>query len=775
MKKVFLISAFSLISTILFAQFNSAFKKNYNLAEDYTFVDNYVDALPYFLICDSLVPNNPNILFHIGVCYLLSKSHTEIAVSYLERVTPYVSTDYYGSFNETTAPVFTFYYLGMAYQEMNAFDQAIESYQKFKYYLTNEDIDWQKDVSRRIEQVYTAKRYYGNPVRIRTKNMGSVVNSEYADYAPVISPDMDYMIFTSRRAGSTGEKRDLTGQYYEDIYIADYAPETDEFSNLKKLPGGVNTAGHEASISMSWDGNTLFIYRDDKGVGNIYMSNKVDGQWSQAIKLAAPINTKYYENHAFLSPDGKQLYFVSNRPGGYGGKDIWVSERLGDNKWGDPVNLGTSINSEYDEDSPVLLSDGKTLYFSSKGHENMGGYDVFVSVFENGKWSAPVNLGYPINTTDDDIFFVPTLDGSIGYFATNRFDSYGNLEIYKLTVIEPIDMMASIRGVVKDTTTGAIVLANIEVYDIAGEQVIVSTSNDKVTGEYLFSVPVGRTYEITMETKYGLIVLDKVNVPDIKTEKQSFFRPYYLLAQEEFVRLDTLVKNVNVGQRMGDRFVLRNVHFDFDKATLRPESETELNLLADFMNKFPEVKIEIMGHTDDRGSASYNQRLSENRALAVLTYLVEDGIPADRMRYKGYGFDQPIASNETDMGRQLNRRVEFRIVGTGTFENIPYEILAMQEKQPEYPIEHKGDQDSDVMKTKEFYIIGGSFSYLKNAERSRDDFKTKGYPETQILGLNSLGTFRVALKQFATKDEALKELPKHRKALSDETLWILEY
>jgi len=775
MRKIIPLLILLILSVSLNAQFNNAFRKNYTIAEDYLFVDNYIDALPYFMKCDSLVPNNPNILFNIGVCHLMSKTNNELAIQYLERVTPFVSADYYGRFNETSAPVFTFYYLGLAYQEIDAFDKALESYSKFKYYLTNEDKDLMKDVTRKMEQAFTAKRYYSVPVRTRTENLGDVVNSTFADYAPVMSPDLKNIIFTSRREGSTGGKRDLTGQYFEDIYIADHNPSTGKFSNVRKLPGNVNTDGHEATISMSADGNTLFIYKDDRGIGNIYMSNKVNDEFVAPVKLASPVNSKHYENHAFLSPDSKKLYFVSNRPGGFGGKDIWVSERLGENKWGDPVNLGARINTPYDEDSPVMLADGKTLYFSSKGHENMGGYDVFVSSFENGNWTTPVNLGFPINTSKDDIFFVPTVDGSVAYFATDRYDSFGNLDLYKLVVTEPMDLMAMVKGEIKDTTLNKIILANIQVHDITNNQLIVSTSNDRVTGEYSFTVPVGRSYEVSIETQYGMVVLDKIVIPDIANEQLSFFKPYYLMAQQEYVKLDTLIKNVSIGQRMGDRFVLRNVHFDYDKSTLRSESEKELNLLVGFMKDNPDIKVEILGHTDDRGSATYNQKLSEDRAMAVTKYLQDKGISLDRLRYRGYGLTQPIASNETEMGRQLNRRVEFRIVGAGTFENMPYEILAMQEKQPEYPIEHKGDQDSDVDKKTDFYIIGGSFTFLKNAERSKQFFQTKGFSETEILGLNSVGTFRVALMKFATKDEAIRELPKFRKNLNDDSLWILEY
>ncbi len=776
MKRSILFFTVLFAAVMVHAQFNASFRKYYTIVEDYTYVDNYTDALPYLLKLDSLVPNNPNILFQTGMCYLLSRKSTELAISYLEQATPYVSADYYGKFNETNAPVFTFYYLGMAYQEINEFDKAIENFNRFKYYLTNEDLEWMRDVERKTEQVYTAKRYYGNPVRTKTQNLGDVVNTEFPEYAPVMAPDLSFMVFTSRRSGSPGEKKDLTGQFFEDLYIADYNGNTEKFSNIRQLSGGVNTSGHEASISISWDGNTLFIYRDDKGDGNIYMSTRENGEWTTAVKLAAPVNTKYYENHAFLSPDGTVLYFVSNRPGGLGGKDIWSCKRLGENKWGDPINLGTKINTPYNEDSPTMLSDGVSLYFSSEGHENMGGYDVFISIMDNGQWSTPLNLCYPINTTGDDIFFVPTLDGHKGYFATDRPDGFGNLDIYQIIVTEPMDMMATVKGFIRDTINNTIILANIDVYDLTNDQTIVQTSNNRTDGEFVFTVPVGRSYEITIETSSGFVVVDRFDVPNQKAQKLSFFKPYYLVTQDNYVQLDTLIRNVNVGQRMGDRFVLRNVHFDFDKYTLRPESEKELNELVQLLNDNPHVKIEILGHTDNRGSSSYNQKLSENRAMAVVSYLIDKGIKSERLRFQGFGFDQPIASNETDMGRQLNRRVEFRIIGTGTFENVAYTTITQEGYKyvRDSAFVHRGDQNSDVDKVTRFYVIAGSFTYLKNAERARQTYLTRGFEEAEILGLNSVGTFRVSLKNFATKDEALKELPKIRKSLEDESIWILE-
>lgn len=772
MKKTYILVIFTLLLTPSIAQFNLTFRKYYNKAEEFIVVDNYKDALPFLLKLDSMVPNNPNVSFLLGLSYFMLGKDIDLSKQYLEKALPHISADYYGKFNETSAPVFTFYYLGRIHQMLNEFDQALDYYQRFQYYLTSEDKEWQQDVLQRINQLHNAKLYYENPLRMRIQNLGPVINTSYPEYAPVFAPDLSYIIFTSRRPGSTGGKRDLTGQYFEDIYIADFDPQTLRVSNVRPLPGNVNSDGHEASISISWDGQYLFIYKDDRGDGNIYMSKKENNEWKPPVKLAAPVNTKYYENHAFLAPDNETLYFVSNRPGGYGGKDIWMCKRLGENKWSEPVNLGPTINTPYDEDSPIILFDGKTLYFSSKGHENMGGYDIFVSTLDNNnQWTKPINVGYPINTTGDDIFFYPALDGSKAIIAQNKPDGMGSYDLYFIEILEPMDMLATIRGFIRDTINNRIVRANIDVYDLTYNQLIVQTMNDPHTGEYSFSVPTGREYETQFHTELGFTFTDKFSIPLVMGQRQSFFQPYYLVTPPEPASVEPIVKNIEIGQRMGDRFVLRNVHFDYDKATLRPESYEELDRLIALMNDFPDIKIEVYGHTDNIGSPSYNQKLSEERAKAVVDYVVSKGIARNRLSYKGFGASQPIASNETEIGRQLNRRVEFKISGLGTFEQYQYTDFKYDPALRQQFV-HRYDQPQQQ---KKYHIIAGSFSFLKNAEAAREQYLKLGYSDAQILGLSSVGTFRLSIKSFDTKEQALKELSRIRRELQNEQLWIFEY
>lgn len=775
MKKIGLIIILVGLVQISSAQFNNTFKKLYDIGDAYIYEENYIDALPVFLKLDSMAANNANIQFNLGLCYLNSYNQKDKASYYLEKASQSISSDYYGNFNETSAPVFTYYFLGKAYFLEQQFDLALQNFEKFKYYLTSEDMELQKDVEHYIEMTLNAKKLIANPITIRRENLGDVVNSIFPDYAPVMSPDQKFFIFTSRREGSTGNKHDEKGKYYEDLYIADYNASTGKFSNLRPLPGNVNTAGHEASISISWDGQNLFIYKDDKGDGNIYMSTMVDGNWSAAEKLGPEINTKYYENHACLSPDGESLFFVSNRPGGQGGKDIWVSKRIGANKWSKAENMGSRINSEFDEDSPVILSDGRTLYFSSKGHETMGGYDIFYTIFENGDWSFPRNIGYPLNTVNDDVFFIPTLDGKEAYYASALPEGQGDLDLYRILITGDINQIAILNGLIRDTVTDQAIKANVTVYDFNTGEIYSQTNADEGTGEYSVSLESGRKYKVVVTTENGMTAEDVYDIPSSDFATLTFNKPYYFGNALITMAPDTILNRINVGQRMGDRFVLRNVYFDFDKSTLRPESKTELDRLVALLNALPDISIELSGHTDNRGSDSYNKKLSEDRALAVVNYLVDAGIKRDRLTYKGYGFDQPIASNETDAGRQLNRRTEFRIIGTGgQVINIDSNLVNINLVDTGNTQNNPNNSDVLVEYSPKWYVIGGSFMFLKNAEKFRDELKAEGYSDAEIIGQTSTGSYRVSYKSFKDKESANKEIVKLKQQTKNEGLWLLQ-
>jgi len=663
MKKIiFIILLLLIFGSSGFSQVSEVFRTKYNTAENYMSDGNYQDALPIFLYLDTLTPDNPNVCFNIGVCYVNSMFEKTKAIPYLERASQNVAITYVGYPDDITAPIFAFYYLGRAYMIAYKIDEALANFDKFKYYLTENDVALLKDVNRQIEMCYNAKKLMANPVDIKIENLGSPVNTAYPEYAPVISVDGKTLIFTSRRPRTNCMKKDTDGKFFEELYTAIYNDSLKKWTNVKGIGSNINVCGHHnASISLSYDGKQLFIYKDDNGDGNIYVSNLKDSVWSTPQKLPTEINSKAWETHASLSADGNTLYFTSNREGGYGGRDIYMCEKLANGKWSKALNLGPKINTEYDEESPFILPDGVTLYFSSKGHESMGGFDIFTSTLsDDGYWSTPENIGYPINTTDDDVFYVPTIDEKHAYYASAKEGGYGDFDIYKLSILAPKKQVAHLKGIIFDELSEKPLLANIEVVDAKSNDIIADFSSDENTGDYYVSLPTGKTYNISVNADKYLPYNETINIPD--TIADPYIKKAIMLKKSQLaLKKDTKIVFDNKEVVIGERIVLNNVLFDFDKYDLRPESIQELDKWVKFLTDNPSLKIEIAGHTDNKGTSEYNKVLSQNRAKAVQNYFIEKGISKDRMKCKGYGFDQPIATNQTDEGRQKNRRTEIKI------------------------------------------------------------------------------------------------------------------
>ena len=658
MKKAFsflVVMTFLLMAGSLKAQdnkFKGDFKTRYVQADNYMNEQNYEAALKIFLSLDSIVPNNANLLFNIGLCYLNIPYNKSKSVPYFIRASKNVSLAYTGEYNETSAPVFVYYYLGKAYHINYQIDKAVEYFQKFRGYLTETETDLLKDVDRQIEMCYNAKKMFENSLDIKIDNLGASINSKYPEYSPVISKDEKTLIFTSRRDISTGGNKDEKGKFYEDIFIVS-KDESGNWQSAKPIGNNINTNRHEASISLTADGKQLFIYKDDGGDGNIYTSYNKDGNWTAPEKLNFPVNTKSWETHACLAPDGQVLYFVSDREGGYGGRDIYKSERKSNGEWGPAINLGPAINTPYNEESPFVLPDGVTLYYSSEGHESMGGFDIYsATLSDDGFWGRPENLGYPINTTEDDVFYVPTEDEKHAYYSTMKKDGYGDLDLYLITIVRGKSRVITLAGSVTDAMTYKPLVAKIEVIDNVKKQVVANLNSNKLGDFFCTLPPSNYTLNVT-SPKHK----DYTETFEIKAdEKLSEIQKDIILD-----RLEEVVLNKN-DYEIGEKIILKKIFYDFDKADLRQESVTELTRLTKLMKDIPTLKIEISGHTDNVGTAEYNKKLSEKRAKSVVDYLIEKGIDAKRLSFNGYGFDQPIATNTTEEGRQLNRRTEFKIL-----------------------------------------------------------------------------------------------------------------
>ena len=628
----------------------------------------YTQALPYYLKAQAVNPNNAELNFKIGYCYIHSPQKAK-------------SLEHFKKAQALNNPVYKdviLFALAWAYHVTMDWDQAIDLYKKYRTTVDPKFVDDLKLVDKRIKECENGKLLMAKPVRVLIENVGSGVNTIYPEYSPVVSADESLMFFTSRRDNTTGGKTsNLDEQYYEDIYRANEDPAYKKWVNTTNLGTVVNTETNDATVNLSPDGQRLLIYKDNTKGGDIYESVLSGTEWTKPYPLGRSVNTPYYETHASYSFDGRILYFVSNKPdGSYGGKDIYYCYIDDKGNLGEPINIGPEINTEYDEDGVFAHPDGKTLYFASQAHNSMGGYDFFKSEFVDGKWTTPINLGYPINSADDDVFFVVSANNRHAYFSSFKTDGFGEKDIYRLTflgdekqfllatednLLTSLDVSVSgklieqeldiptgeltiLKGVIYDKITKKPLFGTIEIVDLDLGSVVSTFTSNSATGKYLVSLPSGRNYSVTASADNYLFKSENFNIP-----KASGYQE---------VERDFPLDRIDVGRKI----VLKNIFFDFNKYTLRPESTTELERLVALLKKYPKLKIEISGHTDNVGSETYNKTLSENRAKVVVDYLIANGIEKARLVFVGYGFSQPIASNEIDEGRQLNRRTEFKVL-----------------------------------------------------------------------------------------------------------------
>jgi outer membrane protein OmpA-like peptidoglycan-associated protein/tetratricopeptide (TPR) repeat protein len=656
--------------------------KSYDIAELYftTAVPQYNLALPHYLEANTFNPNNAALNYKIGICYLNSNQKFK-ALAYFEKaklLAPKVDNDLN-------------FFLGRSYQLIREWDKATTSYSLY-IKMANPNIDSYNIgiSSKRISECNEGKKLEKTPVQVWIDNMGKNVNTEFAEYGMIINADASDIYFTSRRPTTSGGEQDDTGRWFEDIYTSNKVNKA--WTTAVNIGDPINTKGHDAAVALSADGSKMIIYIDDKGDGNLYESMRKGDTWSKPKKMSSDVSSPYWESSACYSSDGKKLYFTSDRPlnkkGNAKDRDIFIAYWNVEKKiWGNVERLPENVNSPYDEEGIFMHPDGKTLYFSSKGHTTMGGYDIFYTVLQaDGKWSDPVNLGYPINTPDDDVFFVVAANGKHAYMTSFREDGYGDKDLYKITfigeektpllnsedillassgipirekVIEPKviisrSSMALLKGVTYDSKTKSPNEASIELIDNLTGTVLAVFNSDPVSGKFMVSLPAGKNYGIAVKANGYLFHSENFDIP-LESDYQEFTKDIYM-------------KRIEVGEVI----VLRNIFFDLSKYSLRNESQSELDRLTKLMQDNPTLRIQISGHTDSRGSANLNMELSANRAKEVVTYLVEKGINKSRLESTGFGKNQPIVTDAQiaalktakakEDAHQENRRTEFKII-----------------------------------------------------------------------------------------------------------------
>lgn len=484
-----------------------------------------------------------------------------------------------------------------------------------------------------------------NPVPFEPINLGKNVNNQFDVYHPSITVDGNMIVYTRKEpVGRTGNGKLV---FKEDLYYS--KKEGDQWGRAVNFREPINTLNfNEGSSSISHDGKLLFFTACNREGGygscDIYMS-KVEGvRWSSPQNMGKVINTSAWESHPSLSPDGRTLYFTSNRKGGKGGADIWSSTLDSNGKWQKAVNL--SINTSHSDMTPYIHADGKTFYFSSQGYPGMGAHDIFYTrIDEEGAFTKPQNLGYPINSSLDEFGMIADPEGRMAYYASEMKGGNGKLDLYKFEL--PSDARAiptqSIHGMVYDRDTKRKLVGKVELLDLQTGKLVASTNSDKFSGRFLVALPSERDYAL-----------------NVSRDGYLFYSENFSLKGKQAEEVELLVPLVPI--KVGEKVVLKNVFFETSKFDLRKESEVELNKLVTMLLNSPGLKIEIGGHTDNVGDAQKNRVLSENRANAVKGYLVSKGITPDRLMAKGYGSSNPIADNSTEEGRAQNRRTEFKVV-----------------------------------------------------------------------------------------------------------------
>lgn len=541
-----------------------------------------------------------------------------------------------------------FYNLAGVEMEIGKYNEAVLHMTQF---LGNKAIskELRTKGERRFNNAVFAREAVAHPVPFTPKNLGSGINSPYNDYHPSLTVDEATLIFTRMRPADA-ETDNGGSQVEEDFYIS--RRENLEWQQAVPLGPPLNTHGNEGAHSISPDGRYFYFTGCDRPEGygscDLYISKREGDKWSKPVNMGELINSGTWDAQPTIGPDGRTLVFTSRRAGGKGMADLWITYKRDNGTWTLPENLGDSINTPYDEFGPYLHPDGRTLFFSSEGHPGMGGKDIFYCKLKSdGSWSKPVNLGYPINTKDDELHLIVSPDAKKGYFSSDREGGFGLRDLYVFDLYEaarpqPVTYM---RGKIRDAKTMKPVAADVGVIDVETGEVRASTQSDKQNGEFLISLPSGSSYAVNAEATGYL-----------------FFSGNYVIGKEltykdEF-KVDILLSPVEAGSKV----VLNNIFFEFGKANLLPQSKVELEKVDKFLDKNPLVRVEIGGHTDDVGDDASNQVLSEKRAASVVEYLIKLGVDAGRLESKGYGEKFPLATNATETGRAINRRTEFKIL-----------------------------------------------------------------------------------------------------------------
>lgn len=629
MKKILLICFITAICSTLFAQNsnNPKAQRSFNNAQVFLDKSAYEDAVVQLTDAIDQDPNFQIAYLQLGDIFRRLKFYEKSKESYLLALT-------------LKQPIDARVYYSLGESQLLTGDYA-DAQSHLNLFISKYEGKDQKIVLRAkkyLEDCAFSIEAIKKPAPFQPINMGPAINSKYREYFPALTADGNTMIYSRVMDGN------------EDFLISTKTKATG-WKPASPLSTNINTKQYnEGAQSISPDGKYLFFTGcnrpDGLGSCDIYVSHKNGKIWDLPFNLGSTVNSTYWDSQPAISPDGNTLYFSSNRPGGLGGYDLWKSTLKKDGTWTNPVNLGPGVNTAYDEHTPFVHPDGQTFYFSSDGWPGLGNQDIFYSrIDENGNWSNPQNIGYPINSFNEETGLIVTPDGLNGIFSTNLKDGLGDLDLYtfKMPDLAKPKRISYVMGTVFDKDTKATLAAEVLLVDLKTKKTQFNDYTSAETGDFLAVMPVGSEYSLNVSAKGYLFYSDHFEL-----RAQDAAKPVELIVYLEKIK-------------QGSNLTLKNIFFDTNKATLLPPSITELDILLALLKENPNMKIEIQGHTDYLGNDAQNMTLSESRAKSVYNYLVEHDIAPSRLSYKGYGKNKPIATNATPEGRQKNRRTSFVI------------------------------------------------------------------------------------------------------------------
>ncbi|MDD3890956.1 MAG: OmpA family protein [Bacteroidales bacterium] len=646
----------------LYAQNNEPdYKSLFTDAEYYFLFYDFKEALPLYLKALDKMPNNANLYYRIGLCYLNTPGLKHKAIPFLEMSSEKINPSYQeGSYKEEGAPKNALFFLGEANRIQGNLDEAIAVYTKFKENISPKeyfDLDY---VTQQIEACKRAKSMLKEKISVNEEAF-PILHGESYLLPPAISFDGKTMVFTQQE------------KFYDAIYISE-KKKTGEWDTPINITLDLAIEGDVYSTAINHDGTTIFLFKNDRGTGNLYTSEKKNGKWEKAQKMGKQINTRSWETFASISPDGKTLFFSSNRKGGKGGLDIYYSELKPDGSWGSAINIGESINTPFNEEAPYMTPDGKTLFFISQGHNSIGGYDIFYSekVDEN-QWSSPTNMGYPINTTDDEMAFFPLskTEALVSHVEKNKPNVRQIKKISISTAPEIIEILLTGNITLDDNSEISADYIGIEITNSKTKENIANLKAKEQTGKFSIKLPVGEYLLTATANEYTTKQLSVV-IPE------SFSQPEYP------VNINLIPKEVTSGEYHS----ISSILFDFNEFELKQEVLFELEKLYAILLEHPSIHIEVCGHTDSKGSAKHNRELSLKRANAVIDYIVAKGIDSTRFIARGASAFENIAANfkpdgsDNPEGRCLNRRASIKIIKSDKSISITSEITVPDHLKP---------------------------------------------------------------------------------------------